>query len=240
MDLPTHLCLTLIAVAAIMACERRWPASDAESPIGVNLVAYAVVTAVQLRFLPLVQPPTDHALVRLADLPFPLGLLAFTLLMDFGEFAFHKAQHSHPWLWRMHALHHSDPNMNVATTVRHFWAEPLIKAATIWPLCAFLTSPTPEILAGYAVIGIYHFFVHSNVPISFGRWSWLLNSPAYHRRHHSARPEHFNSNYAGLFPIFDLLFGWYRRPDGFPRTGLAKAPRSVADVLVWPLRTSIR
>lgn len=236
----TYLGLTLTLVLLLALCERRWAASHAPSSLRVNLIAYALYTAAGLEILPLLAPSIDQALVRLSDWRFVPGLIVFTLLMDLGEFLFHRAQHMIPWLWRMHALHHSDPNMNVATTARHFWAEPLIKSLTIWPLCAYLTSPTPPIVTAYALISIYHYFVHSNLRVDFGRWSWVLNSPAYHRRHHSAHPEHFNSNFASLFPIYDWMTGSYRRPAGFPPTGLLKTPRSFADVMLWPLRTSER
>jgi len=238
MNALTYLALTLAVVLALTLCERRWACSDVPSAVRVNAVAYLLFTAVQLQLLPLIQPTPAYALIDLGTWPLWLALPVFTLLMDFGEFGFHWAQHKIPWLWRMHALHHSDPNMNVTTTVRHFWGDPLVKGLTVWPLCAYLTSPTPEILAGYALIGIYNFFVHANLRVDFGRWSWLLNSPAYHRRHHSSRSEHFNSNYAGLFPVYDLLFGTYRRPDGFAPTGLEKTPRTFADVALWPVRTS--
>jgi sterol desaturase/sphingolipid hydroxylase (fatty acid hydroxylase superfamily) len=240
MSLLTYTGLTLSVVLTLMLCERRWAASTERSSLLVNLTAYLLFTAAGLFLLPQVAPSMGGSLVSLADLPFLVGLAIFTVLMDLGEFLFHRAQHNIPWLWRMHALHHSGPNMNTTTTARHYWAEPLIKAVTIWPLCAVLTSPTIGITTTYAVISIYHYFVHANLRIGFGRWSWVLNSPAYHRRHHSALPEHFNSNYASLFPIFDVLTGSYRRPAGFPPTGLMKTPRSLADVVFWPLRTSER
>lgn len=240
MSLLTYTGLTLCVVLTLMLCERRWSASNEATSLGINVVAYLLFMAAGLTLVPLFAPHVTASLIDLSAWPFLLGLLAYTLLMDFGEFLFHRAQHQIPWLWRMHALHHSDPNMNVTTTSRHYWAEPLIKSLSIWPLCALVTSPTPTIVLGYALISIYHNFVHANLRVDFGRWSWVLNSPAYHRRHHSALPEHFNSNYASLFPIFDVLTGSYRRPSGFPPTGLMKTPRSLADVFFWPLRTSER
>ena len=84
--------------------------------------------------------------------------------------------------------------------------------------------------------GLWHTVVHSNVRLNFGPLSWLLNSPAYHRRHHSAEPEHFNSNYSALFPIFDVISGSYHRPDSYPDTGLDTRPANIAQAAVWPLK----
>src|SRR6185437_2782406 len=53
----------------------------------------------------------------------------YVIFVDFLEYAFHRSQHAWPWLWAMHSLHHSDPSLNVTTSARNFWVEPLIKAA---------------------------------------------------------------------------------------------------------------
>lgn len=241
MTLTTYFLLTLSIAAALMLCERLWAASSDASDRSVNLYAAVLYFVTQFWLLPFValnDVAARFALVDLASWPFLWAAIAFTLLMDFGEFAFHRAQHRIPLLWRMHALHHSDPNMNVTTTVRHFWGDQLIKAVTIWPACVLLLRPTPGVILFYGLVSFYHFFSHSNLRVSLGGWAWLINHPAYHRRHHSSRPEHFNSNYAGIFPIFDVLFGSYRRPDGYPPTGLAKAPQSLVDVALWPLKSS--
>jgi sterol desaturase/sphingolipid hydroxylase (fatty acid hydroxylase superfamily) len=136
----------------------------------------------------------------------------------------------------MHALHHSDPNMSALTTTRQFWGDQVIKALTIWPLAALVIAPTPAMVALFNLISLWNFAVHARLPLSFGPLSWLLNCPAYHRRHHSSLPEHYNSNFAALLPIFDVLGGTYHRSDSFPPTGLDTKPESLGDLLLWPAR----
>lgn len=232
------IAVTLIGVLILL--EQRWAASGAPADRRSNLYAYLLTFGVQVCLLPLVSlnPLAERfALFDLSAWPLLWAALAYLVLMDIGEFAFHRAQHSIPLLWRMHSLHHSDPNMNVTTTVRHFWGDKLIKALTIWPACALILKPTAAVLLIYGLVSLYHFFVHANLPISLGKWSWVINHPAYHRRHHSSEPEHFDSNFASLFPIFDWICGTYRRPEGFPKTGLERQPRTFADVALWPLRS---
>jgi sterol desaturase/sphingolipid hydroxylase (fatty acid hydroxylase superfamily) len=57
-------------------------------------------------------------------------------------------------------------------------------------------------------------------------------------------PQHYNCNFAGLFPVFDVLFGTYRQPaaDEYPPTGIAGAdvPAGMLEVLAWPLRRWLR
>ena len=180
-------------------------------------------------------------LVKLPDAGWSLALGAFVYLvaMDAGEYAFHRAQHAIPALWAMHSLHHSDPACNVTTTTRHFWLESSIKSMTVWLAVGLMFKASPKIVAIYAVVQLYHFVLHTNLRVGFGRLGWLLNSPQYHRLHHSRDPVHFNRNFAALFPIFDLVSGGYRKPerDEYPATGLddARTPRTLWDALEWPL-----
>jgi len=79
-----------------------------------------------------------------------------------------------------------------------------------------------------------------NVRIGFGRWSAWLNSPQFHRLHHSALPEHYDCNFNQFFPIFDVLCGTFRRPqpDEYPPTGLmtGDVPLKLRTMLFWPWR----
>lgn len=230
------LSLLPMALTAIVLTAAEWRRNPAPADWKVNLQCWAVGLTVAITILPLLAHGGLPSVFDGKALPFWLALALFVLAMDLGEFLFHRAQHTVPFLWAMHALHHSDPDMSALTTQRHFWGDSILKSLTIWPAAAMLISPTPEIVAGYGVIGLWHFFAHARLDANFGRWSWLINSPAYHRRHHSTLPEHYNSNFAGLFPIYDVIFGTYHRPEGFPPTGLDSKPGSLREVLVWPLR----
>lgn len=166
------------------------------------------------------------------------SFLAYLLTLDFLEYLFHRAQHRFGWLWAMHSLHHSDPAMNASTVVRHFWLEPAIKALTIYLLAGLLFATPGAILGMYAVLGFYHIVPHMNLRLGFGRGWWLLNSPQFHRIHHSALPQHYNCNFASLFPVFDLLFRTHHTPRSgeFPPTGLDQAPDGLWQALTWPFR----
>jgi sterol desaturase/sphingolipid hydroxylase (fatty acid hydroxylase superfamily) len=58
--------------------------------------------------------------------------LAAFLLLDFLHYAAHRCQHAVPFLWRFHALHHSDPDVDVTTSVRHHPIEYLMAAGFYW------------------------------------------------------------------------------------------------------------
>ncbi|MBA5639851.1 sterol desaturase family protein [Duganella sp. LX20W] len=172
------------------------------------------------------------------------SFLVYTLVLDLGEYAFHRAQHRIPALWAMHSLHHSDTAMNATTTDRHFWLEPGIKMVTLYLAVGLLFKPDPVIVGMYAVLGLYNVVPHMNVRWGLGRAAFLINTPQFHRLHHSMLPQHYDCNFAGLFPVFDLLFGTYRQPAAgeYPPTGIAggDVPAGVLEVLAWPLRGRLR
>ena len=172
------------------------------------------------------------------------AVVVYIAAMDFGEYLFHRAQHRSPLLWAMHSFHHSDPALNISTTLRHFWAEQAIKVATIYFLVGLLFKANAEIIAIYGVVSFLNLFFHMNVRVGYGRGWLLLNSPQYHRVHHSALSQHYDKNFAALFPVFDAIFGTAYRPQAneFPPTGLQDeaAPQDVFEATVWPVRHFLR
>jgi sterol desaturase/sphingolipid hydroxylase (fatty acid hydroxylase superfamily) len=233
--------VVVVATLALTLLELRFPARGEPTQRGLNLAVWAATLVPTIFVTPLIALGFSH-LGRSLGLPsldiaaWPLLLSAATYLLcaDLGEYLFHRAQHAVPALWRLHALHHSDPNVNATTTGRHFWCDPLIKAVTIWPIVALALRPSAADIAIYGLASTLNAFNHSNLAVDFGRWSWVLNSPAYHRVHHSRRPEDHGSNFAAMLPIFDVMAGSYRRPTRPPETGLDQIPRTLVQIARWP------
>lgn len=168
----------------------------------------------------------------------------YTFAMDFGEYVFHRAQHRFPLLWSMHSFHHSDSALNVSSAGRHYWVERSLKMMSIYILVAIIFKTNPMLVAMHVLISFYNYFLHMNIRSGFGRWSVLINSPQYHRIHHSALPEHRDCNFAALFPIFDVVFGTYRQPqeNEYPSTGIdgGEQPSGLVEAIFWPLRSPMR
>ena len=255
--LATVLKLPAIALAplAVMTLvrhtlERAWPAHlKRERLHGISLAAWAALLLGQFAATPALGGMTtlavDAAGGGLIALPshgwgWWAGLAAYFLAMDVGEYLFHRAQHAVPALWALHSLHHSDRAFDSATAARHFWLEPAIKTLSIWLAVGVLLKTPASVVSVYVLASYYHFVVHSNTRLDYGRWSWVLNGPAYHRLHHSRAEAHFDVNFASLFPIFDVLSGAYRppRPGEVVLTGLdtGEEPQTLAEVLAWPMR----
>lgn len=126
----------------------------------------------------------------------------YLIVFDFFYYWFHRAQHTLPWLWRYHAMHHSDINVSTSTTARHHWMEDTLRFLPVYvPLgIAFgdlRTFPAWAVLAP----GLYGIFIHWNTPLRFKFLSRLVVTPWFHRIHHSIEKQHMNKN----FSIFFLL-----------------------------------
>jgi len=57
-------------------------------------------------------------------------------------------------------------------------------------------------------------FVHANLNWSLGPFKYVIASPVFHRWHHTALDRGGSKNFAGTFPILDVLFGTFYMPKG--------------------------
>lgn len=143
-----------------------------------------------------------------------LTLAAGFLLLDLLRYALHRCEHAVPLFWRFHALHHSDPDVDVTTAVRHHPIEYIAASAVYWFALIVLDIPAGAALAhGLAVFGIAA-VQHGNVRLPAGLERLLqpvLVTPDMHRIHHSIGADEANSNYGAVLSVWDRLFGTYRQ-----------------------------
>jgi sterol desaturase/sphingolipid hydroxylase (fatty acid hydroxylase superfamily) len=167
------------------------------------------------------------------------GEVALVLLVfDFLAYWLHRAQHAVPAFWAVHRMHHDERHLHAATGVRQQWLQlPFVQLALLLPL-AWLFGPIalhPAVF--WTAVGV-SVFQHMNLRLQLGRLTPLLMAPQLHRLHHATDARVYNSNYATLLPLWDMLFGTYRAPapGQFDATGIAGvAPtRSFWRALVLP------
>ena len=140
-------------------------------------------------------------------------LVAGLLLMDFASYVLHVVQHRVFLLWRFHAVHHSDIDMDLTTTLRHHPGETLISAALLGTAFA-LTGLPIWVTVVYGLLSIFgDLFNHANIRIPVrvdAALRTVLVTPRMHRVHHSSCPEHFGTNFGNLFSVWDRLFATHR------------------------------
>jgi sterol desaturase/sphingolipid hydroxylase (fatty acid hydroxylase superfamily) len=153
----------------------------------------------------------------------------------------HRWLHEVPWLWRLHATHHSPERLYWLNATRAHPLEHVFRSCfNVLPLA--LAGASPELLAlqtiSDAVIG---FFQHANVDIRLGPLDWVFSAAPVHRWHHSRSREEADHNYGDNFIFWDVVFGtWYRPRDreveALGIAGLGAFPKSYLAQLVAPLR----
>lgn len=180
-------------------------------PGGLLAVAYWTAER-QWGLLQLVQMPSW--------LEFVLGMLA----MDFVVYIYHRAVHHFPLLWRLHRTHHTDVDVDWTTNLRQHPLDSLLLLGSL-SLATILGGLTLEVVTThYTLLFIVGLFNHANwlLPAHLDRWlRYLLVTPAMHRIHHSTWQPETDSNFGGLLPWWDWLFGTYRHA---PRIGYAEMP----------------
>ena len=242
---------TVAVIAATTAIEHAVARSGRPRPTLLFNISYAAAMAV---LAALVQPMTRmegewakavlhvHS-VALPSRGFGIVFSATVVLLceDFIFYWVHRAQHRFAWLWAMHSFHHSDDDLNAATAFRHFWLEkPVWMLVLYLPLgLVFKISAPTAALYGF-LFQFFAFFPHMNLRLELGPLTRVVMGPQVHRIHHSIYREHFDTNFAGAFPLWDLLFRTYLAPGPgeFPPTGVPELPGrpSVRETLMWPLQ----
>ena len=142
----------------------------------------------------------------------PETLLTFLLtflIVDFAYYGYHRASHELRWLWAMHHTHHSSPWYNFSTAVRLSWLAKFITPLYFAPL-VLIGLPVEFVVASLALGLLYQFFLHTEAVPALGRFEGLLfNTPSAHRVHHGSNAQYIDRNYAGVFIVWDRLFGTY-------------------------------
>lgn len=138
------------------------------------------------------------------------------VLVDFCGYWTHRLFHRGNW-WPFHAVHHSSEDLDWLSSLRVHPVNEIVNK---------LTQVTPVLLLGYnpkvtlsaaPVLTFFAIFLHANVNWDFGPLRGVLASPVFHRWHHSREREAWDKNFAGMLPVWDILFGTYYMPKGrFP------------------------
>jgi sterol desaturase/sphingolipid hydroxylase (fatty acid hydroxylase superfamily) len=174
---------------------------------------------------------------------FGVSLLGYLLISDLYRYATHRLYHVVPFLWALHSFHHSAEALTFVTGARHHWIDRVMEASCFPILGILFKAPTELVTASAFIMFLPDGCAHLNVRLPLGRAITWLNSPQWHRIHHSTQPEHLNKNFAAMLPLWDIVFGtaWIPGKDEFPPTGLV--PGEKCDVLtsiVWPFRHYVR
>lgn len=149
-----------------------------------------------------------------------ISLAADILILDCWTYWIHRAYHRNRLMWRLHVVHHLDGFLDTTSAVRFHLGEVVLSAALRLAPIGLFAIPFMHVVAFETLLLVATLFHHSNLRIPAqleARLARVIVTPSIHWVHHHAIAADTNSNYAGVFSIWDRLFGsasvTARRPD---------------------------
>jgi len=150
-------------------------------------------------------------------LPAVVRFVLVILAADAVEYISHRAYHEVPWLWRIHAVHHSPEHMDWLSGSRLHFLEPLMTRALVLVPIVLLGFPQDTIFAYLIFISVQSVLIHSNFKMNVGWLRYVIVTPQFHHWHHASDAEAIDKNYAAHTPLFDMLGRtWHLPKDRWP------------------------
>lgn len=137
-----------------------------------------------------------------------LSGIVLLFLFDFCFYWAHRLGHEVNIFWAGHIVHHSSEEYNLTVALRQPWFYSLMSFFLFFPLALMGFSKELFIIIG-AIDILYQFWIHTKLIGKLGFLEYFLNTPSHHRVHHGINPQYVDKNYAGMFIIWDKMFGTF-------------------------------
>ena len=200
------------------ATSRRWVGNLSLCILSNGVFVLPTITAFAAAF---VSRSGQKGLFDAFGLPTTMRVVVAIIGLDALAYAQHRLLHRVEVLWRFHAVHHSDPEVDVTTTFRHHPVEAIFNGTLIGGVVLMIGFSPAEIAAYTWVSFVIELVAHANLALPswfgaiFGRF---IVTPEFHHLHHSRANAEANANFGQAFSIWDTLFKTARtRSAGDPR-----------------------
>jgi sterol desaturase/sphingolipid hydroxylase (fatty acid hydroxylase superfamily) len=132
------------------------------------------------------------------------------VLDDFLYYVFHRTAHRVRWFWAAHVNHHSSQHYNLSTALRQTWTG-FFALSFLFDAPLFLIGFPPAMVFFVGALNlVYQFWIHTEAIDRTPRWfEAVMNTPSHHRVHHATNPRYLDRNFAGVFIIWDKMFGTF-------------------------------
>ena len=190
---------------------RRW--SSNFGLVALNTLIVRLVVPVTAVAAAVFAAGRNWGLLHLVDWPPWIEIPLAVLIFDLAIYLQHVMFHAVPLFWRLHRVHHADPEFDLSTGVRFHTFEILLSAFIKLGVVFVLGPAAVAVVLFEVLLNATSMFNHSNIrlPLRVDNWlRWLVVTPDMHRVHHSIRPHETNSNFGFNLPWWDHLLGTYR------------------------------
>jgi sterol desaturase/sphingolipid hydroxylase (fatty acid hydroxylase superfamily) len=189
---------------------RRWPHHLGLAVLGSALVRLSVPAAAVGAAL--WAETRGLGLFPALGLPAWLAGLLGLILLDLLVYWQHRITHIVPLLWRLHRVHHADPELDATTALRFHPVEILLSMLLKMAAVVALGVPPVAVLVFEMLLNATAIFNHAAIRIPARVEPWLravLVTPAMHRTHHSEVQGETDSCYGFCLSVWDRIFGSY-------------------------------
>jgi alkylglycerol monooxygenase len=153
------------------------------------------------------------------------GVILF-FAVDLCYYLFHRSSHGTNIGWAMHVVHHQSEEYNLSTALRQGMLQSFYSLWFYLPL-ALIGFPSVWFISLLSANTTYQFWVHTRIIGKMPAWfEAVFNTPSHHRVHHGKNPEYIDRNHAGVFIIWDKLFGTFTPEKAPPVYGITVPLRS--------------
>lgn len=136
-------------------------------------------------------------------------IVACIVLADIAYYWEHRAMHRFGLGWATHTVHHSSPHFNISVAYRFGPLDGIIPVFFHIPLAMLGFHPF-LILFAEMMVQLYQTALHTETVKKFPKpIEAVMNTPSHHRVHHGSNPQYIDKNYAGIFIIWDKMFGTF-------------------------------
>jgi sterol desaturase/sphingolipid hydroxylase (fatty acid hydroxylase superfamily) len=180
--------------------------------LAINMVVLYALVPITTVTLALVVSDAGWGLFNRVQIPFGAVVVVSVLVMDCARYGQHYLLHRVPVLWRIHRVHHADPDLDVTTSLRFHPVETIAGVLTDALAIAVFGVPALAVVIYRLARVAASTIVHGNVRIPPGLERWLrlvLVTPDMHRIHHSVLEHEQRGNLSGGLSWWDYLFGTY-------------------------------
>ena len=190
---------------------RRWPAN-----LGIVVIDSLLVRLVLpagLVSIALWAESMEWGLLYATGLPYWANLVVAIVVLDIAIYWQHRLFHRVPLLWRLHRVHHADPDFDVTTGLRFHPLEILLSLLIKAAVVVLLGAPALAIVIFEVLLNACSLFNHGNVALPARLEAWVrkvLITQELHRIHHSSSKDETNSNYGFSVSWWDHLFGSFK------------------------------
>ena len=152
-----------------------------------------------------------------------IEVLLGVLLFDFAYYWWHRFNHTIPFLWRFHSIHHLDTHLDVTTSLRFHFGELLLSLVYDVFLILLIGAPLEVYIFYKIILTSSSHFHHSNLKLTDrinNVLMYFIVTPKYHTNHHTVVETTRNANYTSILTIWDRVFFTYIDSNDIDRSNM--------------------